>query len=60
MSKTEETELFLKYVNKIKAEGLEINDTVFLADIAKSLAIIADKLCGAEMEEVEDGKTNNL
>ena len=50
MSKTEETQLFMEYVNRIKSEGLEIENTVFLADIAKSLAIIADKLCGAESE----------
>lgn len=53
MSKTEETQLFMEYVNRIKSEGLEIENTVFLADIAKSLAIIADKLCGAESEEVD-------
>lgn len=60
MSKTEETEIFMKYVTKIKTEGIEIDNTVFLADIAKSLAIIADKLRGAEIEEVEDGKTNEI
>ena len=35
----------------MREEGIEINDIVMLADIAKSLAIIADKLCGAESED---------
>ena len=45
MSKTEETNMMIEYVTKLKEKGMEIENTVFLADIAKSLAIIADKLC---------------
>lgn len=51
MSKTEETDLMISYVTKLKAEGNEIENTIFLADIAKSLAIIADKLSPTESEE---------
>jgi len=52
MSKLEETNLMIDYVNKLNEAGLNIDNTVMLADIAKSLAMIADKLCGAESEEV--------
>lgn len=51
MSKTEETNALIEYVTKIKNEGIEIENTIFLADIAKSLAMIADKLCETESEE---------
>lgn len=50
MSKTEETNSMIEYVTKLKAEGIEIENTVFLADIAKSLAIIADKLSPTESD----------
>ncbi len=51
MSKFEETNNLIEYVNKLEENGIEVGDTVFLADIAKSLAIIADKLCVAESEK---------
>lgn len=51
MSKLEETNLMIDYLSKIDASGMKINDAVILADISKSLAMIADKLCGAESEE---------
>lgn len=54
MSKLEETNLLIDYITTLKETGLNIDNTVMLADIAKSLAMIADKLCGAE-SEVEDG-----
>lgn len=50
MSKTEETNLLIEYATKLREKGVEIENTVFLADIAKSLAMIADKLCVAESE----------
>ena len=50
MSKTEETNLLIEYVTKLKNEGIEIENTVFLADIAKSLAIIADSLSPKESD----------
>ena len=53
MSKLEETNLVIDYITKIREEGIEINNIVMLADIAKSLAMIADKLCGAESEDKE-------
>lgn len=53
MSKTEETNSMIEYVTKLNAEGIEIEDTVFLADIAKSLAIIADKLSLIESEDMK-------
>ena len=50
MNKLEETNAVIDYVTKLKENGLEVENTIFLADIAKSLAIIADKLCVAESE----------
>jgi len=52
MSKLEETNLLIDCIGKLKESGLGVDDTVMLADIAKSLAMIADKLCGAESEKV--------
>lgn len=54
MSKLEETNLVIDYITKLKEEGIEIDNTVMLADIAKSLAMIADKLCGSESEDLGD------
>lgn len=48
MSKLEETNLLIDYITKLKETGLNVDNTVMLADIAKSLAMIADKLCGEE------------
>ena len=53
MNKLEETNAVIDYVTKLKENGLEVENTIFLADIAKSLAIIADKLCVAESEDKE-------
>lgn len=50
MSKLEETNLVIEYITKLEELGLNVNNTVILADIAKSLAMIADKLCGSESE----------
>lgn len=51
MSKIEETNLLIDYITKLKESGLNVNNTIMLADIAKSLAMIADKLCGTESED---------
>lgn len=53
MSKLEETNLMLEYITKLKGAGLTVHNSIMLADIAKSLAMIADKLCGAESEGKE-------
>ncbi len=50
MSKLEETNLLIDYMAKTTEAGIKVDNTLFLADIAKSLAMIADKLCGAESE----------
>lgn len=54
MSKLKETNLIIDYMAKTaktKELGINVDNTVFLADIAKSLAIIADKLCETENKE---------
>ena len=51
MSKLEETNLMIDYLVKLDKSGIKIDDTVIFTDIAKSLAMIADKLCGAESEK---------
>ena len=51
MSKLEETNSLIDYMGKFKEIGIDIDNTIILFDIAKSLAMIADKLCGAESEE---------
>lgn len=51
MSKLAETNSMIDYITKLEESGLNVDKTVILADIAKSLAMIADKLCGAESEE---------
>ena len=51
MSKLEETNLFIDYITKLRESNLDVDNTVILADMAKSLAMIADKLCGAESED---------
>ena len=51
MSKLEETNLMIDYLAKLNESGIKIDDSVILVDIAKSLAMIADKLCGAESED---------
>ena len=51
MSKLEETNELIDYITKLKESGFNIDNVIMLADIAKSLAMIADKLCGTESEE---------
>ena len=51
MSKLEETNKLIDYITKLKENGLTVDNTIMLADIAKSLAMIADKLCVTESEE---------
>ena len=50
MSKLEETNSMIDCLKKIEELGLEVDNTAILADIAKSLAMIADKLCEEESE----------
>lgn len=51
MSKLKETNLMIDYITKLEEAGLAVDKSVMLADIAKSLAMIADKLCGTESED---------
>ena len=56
MSKLKETELLLNFMKIELRKNPDPNadraaNTALLADIAKSLAVIADKLCEAESEE---------
>lgn len=51
MSKLEETNSLIDFITKMKESRFIDVDNVVLADIAKSLAMIADKLCGAESED---------
>ena len=53
MSKLEETNLMIDNMIKLTEAGINVDNIAILLDIAKSLAMIADKLCGAE-----DGKSN--
>lgn len=48
MSKLEETNRLIDFITKLKESNLNVDNTVMLADIAKSLAMIADKLCEEE------------
>ena len=64
MSKLEETNSAIDYINKLAELGIKVDNIVILADIAKSLAMIADKLCMEESEGVRNGarrtdKANN-
>lgn len=53
MSKLEETNELIHYITMLKENNLNVDNTIILADIAKSLAMIADKLCGGESENKE-------
>lgn len=53
MTKLDETKLMIDYLSKLEESGIKVNNTVILTDIAKSLAIIADKLCEIESEDKE-------
>ena len=58
MNKLEETNSLIDYITRLEESGLKVDKTIMLTDIAISLAMIADKLCGAESEDKEqtDGK----
>ena len=51
MSKLEETNSLIDCVATLKKSGINVDDTIVLPDIAKSLAMIADKLCGTESDD---------
>ena len=53
MSKLEETSSMIDYITELKEAGHNVDNTIMLADIALSLAIIADKLCGVKGEDKE-------
>ncbi len=59
MSKLKETNLLIEYLTKLEKSNLKVDNTVMLLDIAKSLAMIVDKLCGTDTSEseVSDEKT---
>ena len=50
MSKLDDTNLMIDNMAKLASSGVKVDNTAMLADIAQSLAMIADKLCGAESE----------
>ena len=52
MNKLEETNTLIDYITMLKENKHIVDNTVVLLDIAKSLAMIADNLCGVESEEV--------
>lgn len=51
MTKLEETNTLIKYIIDLRNVDVKVDDSVLLADIAKSVAMIADKLCGEESED---------
>ncbi len=51
MSKLEETNLMIECITRIEEAGIKFDNKIILADIAKSLAMIADKLCEKKSEE---------
>ena len=53
MSKLKETKMLIDYAAKLQEAGLTVDNIVVLLDIAKSLAMIADKLCGTDTESEE-------
>lgn len=53
MSKLEETNMMIGYITELGESGIDVGNKVLLADIAKSLAMIADKLCEEESEDKE-------
>ena len=50
MSKLKETNMAIDCIAELEKAGIKIDNTIMLADIAKSLAMIAHKLCGTEKE----------
>ena len=53
MGKLEETYLMIHDMTKLTELGINVDNIAVLLDIAKSLAMIADKLCGTESENKE-------
>ena len=51
MGKLDETNKMIDILVEMENSGIKVDYTVLFADIAKSLAMIADKLC----EEVDNG-----
>ena len=50
MTKLEETQTAIEVYKELGENGMTVDYNVMLFDIAKSLAMIADKLCGSEKE----------
>lgn len=50
MSKLEDTNALINACAKFEEAGIRIDYTAVLLDIAKSLAMIADKLCDEDKE----------
>lgn len=50
MSKLEETNALINVCTKLEEAGTRTDSNVVLFDIAKSLAMIADKLCDEDKE----------
>ena len=51
MNKLKETNWMIDHLARLNAPGVNVDNTVILLDIAKSLAMIADKLCGTESDD---------
>ena len=61
MSKLEETKLLIEGIAKVQELGIDVNGAgilSLLADIAKSLAMISDKLCAEESEDKDTTLSN--
>jgi len=58
MTKLEETNSIIDRAIEIEKIGLPADNIAFLADIAKSLAMIADKLCEEEATNVNERLRN--
>ena len=50
MSRLEETNALIDACTRFEEAGIKMDYNAVLLDIAKSLAMIADKLCGADSE----------
>lgn len=51
MNKLEETNRIIDTIVDLEKSGVKVDYAALLADIAKSLAMIADKLCEVKGEE---------
>lgn len=54
MSKLEETNTLINAYTKTEAAGIKVDNRPILLDIAKSLAMIADRLSEKEEKESEE------